>query len=281
VTAALVLASLSAQSATSSAAPLGSGSLCFGLIVSSSGPAQVGGSLASLPDSFGSTAREIMLTSSLALSRTRVHNRRHLAPVTVETSEIGQLAERNFREAVDLILQEHTMLAVDLTAARVLNRLLRRDLVPDEIRGRYDHRSPSGYAFEVDGFIGHRPKDFYITWLGSDQARQLQADSPIEFAEIVHNSIAALDSFPDGNGRLSRLMADLILLKAGLAPAFYTSMSDYFARGNPRSGVSREVRKAYFREAVARGQQRAGLVPPPGSQLAPPVSWPWLRTAED
>jgi len=70
-------------------------------------------------------------------------------------------------------------------------------------------------------------------------------------AHLVHRAIAGLDSFPDGNGRLARLMADLALLKGGKAPALYDSRPSYFAT----FGLSAAAQRRYFLERVRGGQQ--------------------------
>lgn len=200
-------------------------------------------------------ALEIMMEGSLSLSRTKSTGRRFMAPDSVTDEQISKIAEVNFRRAARFILENFENLEMNLQTAVTINKILTKELVPEEVRGRFDYRA-YGDSPEIDKNIGQLPKDFYVTWLSSPAAKLMFKTSPVEFAEVVHNTVVALDSFTDGNGRLSRLLADLALIKSGLAPADYTSMQDYFDRGNTRSGVAREVRKQYFKEVVRRGQLR-------------------------
>ena len=198
----------------------------------------------------------IMLRGSLQVSRTRVLGRRFMAPSSVSDRHIPDIAERNFREAAALVLDHAHELPLTQATATELNRILTRDLVPDDVRGQATYRRD--------------PSAFY-RWLGSAEARDLGARDPVALAERVHHEIATLDAFPDGNGRTSRLMADLVLVRSGHAPALYTDMQDYFERGGPREPATRESQVPYFREIVQRGQQfanrslrrRAAVTPPP------------------
>lgn len=198
-------------------------------------------------------ALKIMMDGSLNVSRTKVVGRRFIAPAEVADSQIAVIAESNFKKAAEFVIKNFETLGLNLETAVTLNKILTEGLVPEINRGKYDYRVHGSYVGEIDSAIGRSPRDFYITWLNSREAKLLFKKSPIEFAEIVHNSVMSLDSFPDGNGRLSRLFADLALIKSNLAPAYYTSMTDYFERGNSRSEVNREVRKNYFYEIVIKG----------------------------
>jgi hypothetical protein len=198
-------------------------------------------------------ALHIMMEGSLNVSRTKVLGRRFMAPAEVKDAQIADLAEANFKKAAVYIIENFESLEMNLQTAVILNKILTEGLVSENIRGNPNFRMNGTYVHEVDANIGQRPDDFYVTWLNSPEAQSLFRTSPVEYAEIVHNSIMSLDSFPDGNGRLSRLFADLALIKSDISPAYYTSMKDYFDRGNARSPVSREVRKAYFYEIVRKG----------------------------
>lgn len=200
-------------------------------------------------------ALQIMLEGSLNVSRTKASGRRFMAPEDVADNQIAVLAEANFRKAANYVLLNFEHLEINLKTATVLNKILTEGLVPQEVRGQFNYRPLGPYAHQLGPEIGTLPKDFYVTWLSSPQAKALYEVDPIAFAEVVHNAVVSLDSFPDGNGRLSRLFADLVLIKSGQAPAFYTSMKDYFDRGNARAPVSREVRQQYFREIVEKGRK--------------------------
>ncbi|XP_072162921.1 protein adenylyltransferase FICD-like [Diadema setosum] len=55
----------------------------------------------------------------------------------------------------------------------------------------------------------------YITWLNSEEASALH---PVEFAAVAHYKFIFIHPFLDGNGRTSRLLMNLILLKGGYPP---------------------------------------------------------------
>lgn len=201
---------------------------------------------------FHEVALKIMLDGSLNVSRTKVLSRRFMAPKDLEKNEISKIAEDNFKTAAEYVLLNYENLPINLDTAVFLNKILTKGLVPENVRGKYNYRPPVKKD-EMDGFIGQTAEDFYVHWLNSSMAQTMLRTSPFKLAEIVHNTIICLDSFPDGNGRLSRLLADLVLLKGNLAPAYYTSMTDYFARGTPHAGVPRDVRQEYFYEITRKG----------------------------
>lgn len=208
---------------------------------------------------FAEIALKIMMEGSLNVSRTKVLGRRFIAPTQIKNEQIAIIAETNFKKAARFVLKNFDSLDINLKTAVILNKILTKGLVPESVRGQYDFRIGGTYVKEIDQSIGYHPRDFYITWLNSPEAKSLYTSSPIEFAEILHNTIMSLDSFPDGNGRLSRLFADLALIKNNISPAYYTSMQDYFDRGNARSEVPRHKRKIYFNEIVIRGMSLLGL----------------------
>src|SRR5690606_6884526 len=100
--------------------------------------------------------------------------------------------------------------------------------------------------------IARAPDQFY-RWLDKHGA-SFGARDPVGLAELLHYNLSGLDSFPDGNGRTARLMADLALLKHDRAPARYSQMETYFEQGSPHGPASREAARAYFATACAWGQ---------------------------
>ena len=209
-------------------------------------------------------AFKIMVDGSQKASRTIALGRRFLAPISLGDREISNLGEDNFQKTARYVLDHLDQLDVNKETAIRLNKMLTKGLVPEKERGNYLYRQEGSYGYQTDDFVKGNPKIFYH-WLDSKTAKELAIHDPVTLAEIIHNNIVALDSFPDGNGRLSRVFADMVLLKAGLAPAYYTDMSDYFKRGTPRGiqGVSipasRASRVEYFREIVENGQRAMNL----------------------
>jgi hypothetical protein len=197
----------------------------------------------------------IMVEGSLEVSRTKVEGRRFLASPSLRERQIARTAERNFREAARFVVDNADRLQLNRDTAIAINRLVTRGLVPEGDRGNHLYRPVSGYSSVTDDFVGGDVERFY-RWLASAGTAAGPRD-PVLLAERIHHNMSALDSFPDGNGRTARIMADLALLKHGRAPALYTHMADYFVRGSPRAPGPRADRLAYFREIAARGQARA------------------------
>lgn len=199
-------------------------------------------------------ALAVMLSGSQKASRTVALGRRFIAPRDVPDSAISGIAEKNFVAAATYVVENSAHLPINQETAVKLNRMLTEGLVPEADRGRFDFRLRGPYVHETDSFVAGSPEKLY-RWLESAEAQKMQTTDPVGFAEILHNNLVALDSFPDGNGRLSRLFSDLALLRAGRGPASYTDMRDYFARGNARAEVSRQARQAYYREIAESGDQ--------------------------
>lgn len=186
-----------------------------------------------------SVALAIMAAGSLNLSRSATVGRKWFAPEQMTNQEVAAKSESNFRKAAILVVDHAKDLPINQETAVTLNKILTEGLVPAEIHG-----NPH---FHTDTYV-------FYSWLESAETQKLAHDNPVEMANLLHYKMSRLDSFPDGNGRLARLMADIALIKGGYAPVFYSDMKDYFERGNHRSKVSPETRRAYFKEMVERGQ---------------------------
>ena len=55
----------------------------------------------------------------------------------------------------------------------------------------------------------------FTYWLNSEETQNIR---PIEFAALAHYKLVVIHPFYDGNGRTSRLLMNLILMKAGYPP---------------------------------------------------------------
>ena len=64
-----------------------------------------------------------------------------------------------------------------------------------------------------------------------------------EIAARFHHRLVAIHPFPNGNGRHSRLMTDLLLIKAGLEP-FTWGADDLVAAGAVRTRYIDALRQA-------------------------------------
>lgn len=188
------------------------------------------------PMSWRQAALSIMVESA-RMSRTVADGENLLLPRwEVPDWDVRYTAERNFREAAELVLDHHADLPLGLETAVRLNKILTRGLVPAESWGKVGFRDERG------------PLRFY-RWLESDRGRRVATTHPEIFAHMVQRQIGLLDSFPDGNGRLARLMADLALLRAGKAPALYEDRTAYFQSFK----LSSREQRRYFEASARRG----------------------------
>lgn len=163
----------------------------------------------------------------------------------------NSMVTTNFKNAAIYVLSHSRDLSLDLKTSVKLNEMLTQDLVDPKFMGDINFRPHSKTRLKATPFHLY-PQAFYH-WLETPEAQRLLKSDPIRLAELAHHTISALDSFPDGNGRLARMFSDLILLKAGLNPAYYPSQSEYFT-WNAASGASRDQQLEAYIKSVQLGQ---------------------------
>jgi hypothetical protein len=169
-------------------------------------------------------------------------------------TQIHERARRDLRSAAERVVESAADLPLTLATAQRLNRLVTRGTV----------------LWDRGELVGTRAQPIYA-WLESPEAQRLARTDPVTLAEQVHFEISAVDAFPDGNGRTARLMADLILLRSGRAPAFFGSRAAYFAGANARAASSRERQAQCFRRAASRGAALVERLFPSAAGTARPL----------
>jgi fido (protein-threonine AMPylation protein) len=117
-----------------------------------------------------------------------------------------QLADQNTRITIETILELHTLMLHDLnpTAGQ-----FRR--VPVYVRGS-DLVTP--HHSEVLGLMRQ-----WVTWVNNVDGGSTDYN-PVVRAAIAHHGFVMVHPFEDGNGRVSRLLLNMQLLRDGYAPAF-------------------------------------------------------------
>lgn len=65
----------------------------------------------------------------------------------------------------------------------------------------------------------------FLVWLGSAKTKAI---NPVILAGIVHYEIARMHPFIDGNGRVARLLASLVLYKSGFDHQRFFALDDYY-----------------------------------------------------
>lgn len=199
----------------------------------------------------------IMTAGSLNLSRTAIVGRKFFAH-DLDHDQVKDKATINFLRTAEWMIDNVADLPLSLDTAEQINRMLTEGLVPERLRGNlFFHGNPKF----------HDEVKLFYRWLESDKGKAFAREHPVEMAERLHFLLSFFDGAPDSNGRTARMMADLALMKAGMAPAFYLDIDDYFTRGSVRSGVSLEQRRRYFREMVDRGQEVMATMQPMRERL--------------
>lgn len=188
------------------------------------------------------TAVAIMLAGSMMLSRTNLLGRRVIAEDGLSTAQVQATAERNFRTAAEWVANNAADLRLNRATVIALNRILTRNLLDDAIAGDPDYRADSAPFFR---------------WLETEVPQVLESEGPEELAYRIHFKLTRMHGFPDANARTARLLADLVLLQNGLAPAMHTSLKGYFEKGTgvSRRRINHTTRRSYWHEAIALGQR--------------------------
>jgi len=82
----------------------------------------------------------------------------------------------------------------------------------------------------------------------------LNNESIIEAIAVTHIEFILIHPFRDGNGRLSRFLADVMAVQAGLQPLDYTSWdqnkNEYFAAIQQGMAMNYEPMKAWVKRAI-------------------------------
>lgn len=131
----------------------------------------------------------------------------------IKGKELREIYEtRNTRQVVDMLLKKK----FDVTHADIIrmHKMLMRDIderigyktLPNFIMGRRVKTTPPEKVWEgMENMIG-----MYNRSLGSLH--------PLEIAAIVHGRFERIHPFPDGNGRVGRLLMNTILVNNGYPP---------------------------------------------------------------
>ncbi len=184
-------------------------------------------------------ALAVMLTTSSPLSRAISYARPYSRQIILNcAADCRRWAEEGFARGARFVVEQASAAALPTcTSIRELNALL-----------VYDQDPPTA------GQLCSDAAEPLFVWLETPEAARMAACDPVALAEHVHYEVSARDAFVEGNGRTARLLADWILIRAGMAPVFYRGMRPYFERGSARAPCTREAKQRYFLRLVMRGQ---------------------------
>lgn len=140
-----------------------------------------------------------------------------------------------YAEAMDLVLGAYEDLRITENHIRQLHQTVLRHSSKDERhRGSYKSLSNNVVAFNVDGaqigvvfetatpFDTPREMKALVAW--TRKAIEEEAHHPLLIVAVFIVTFLAIHPFQDGNGRLSRVLTTLMLLRAGYAYVPYASL---------------------------------------------------------
>lgn len=142
------------------------------------------------------------------------------------------------KEAIDYVEElSHKATKITEFEIRNIHNLVCRGTMPDEA-GRYRtvdvKAGGTDYEYVASFLVPQLMSDF-VDWVNSSE----NGSHPVEFAAEAHYRFVALHPFRDGNGRVARLLMNLLLLRAGF----------------PILVVTNEIRSDYI-EALVASQQK-------------------------
>jgi Fic family protein len=140
-----------------------------------------------------------------------------------------------YAEAMDLVFEAFADMGLTENHIRQLHQTLLRHSTKDERhRGSYKTLSNNVVAFDADGkeigavfetatpFDTPREMEELVAW--TRKALDEQAHHPLLIIGVFAVTFLAIHPFQDGNGRLSRVLTTLLLLRAGYAYVPYASL---------------------------------------------------------
>jgi len=140
-----------------------------------------------------------------------------------------------YADAMDMVFESHDAITLTENHIKQLHGvLLKYSTKDEEHRGAYKTITNHVEAFDADGkslgvvfqtatpFETPRMMETLVAWYNSQANEQTQ--HPLLLIAVFINVFLAIHPFRDGNGRLSRILTTLLLLRAGYAYVPYSSM---------------------------------------------------------
>ena len=181
-------------------------------------------------ESVGSSTRIEGAKLSDAQVETLLSNIRIRTFATRDEQEVA-----GYAEAIDLVFQAYADMRLTENHIRQLHQTLLRHSTKDERhRGAYKTLPNNVVAFDVDGreigvvfetatpFDTPREMEALVAW--TRKAIEEEALHPLLIVAIFAVVFLAIHPFQDGNGRLSRVLTTLLLLRADYAYVPYASL---------------------------------------------------------
>lgn len=134
-----------------------------------------------------------------------------------------------------------------------IHRLVTTKTLTTELSGRYrknmvyvvrrhaDGRQEIMYT-AADAALVSKLMDDLIQWIQHSEAEQI---NPVIVAGVVHQEIAAIHPFADGNGRTARALATLVLYQRGYDFRRLFALEDYYNNNRPAYYAAINIGKNY------------------------------------
>lgn len=181
-------------------------------------------------ESIGSSTRIEGAKLTDAQVETLLSNLEKTAFLTRDEQEVA-----GYAEVMDLVFEAYDDLAITENHIRQLHQTLLRLSSKDERHRRlYNTLSNNVVAFDADGkeigvvfetaspFDTPREMEELVAW--ANKAIREEAHHPLLIIAVFVVVFLAIHPFQDGNGRLSRVLTTLLLLRAGYAYVPYASL---------------------------------------------------------
>lgn len=134
-----------------------------------------------------------------------------------------------------------------------IHRLVTTNTLPIESSGKYRKRTVYVVRRHLDGrqkIMYTAPQasdvaqlmDNLIVWIQQSSSKQI---NPVIVAGIVHQEIAAIHPFADGNGRTARALATLLLYQRGYDFRRLFALEDYYNNDRPAYYAAINIGKDY------------------------------------
>lgn len=148
------------------------------------------------------------------------------------TYSLHEIEVKNYLEALRYIERNYRLKITEKSIMN-LHKLITRNLLPSDKTGKYKNKqnyiiNEKGIRIYIPASPQKTPRQMneLIAWLNSSATKDL---NPIIICAIFHHRFLSIHPFSDGNGRLARLIATLILYQRGFDTHHIFTLDDYFA----------------------------------------------------
>lgn len=171
----------------------------------------------------------------------------------LDSNETEGLVLRTISTQAELDQAEH--LNIQLAIEWTLTKKFTADKILEEKFIRDLHHKMYGKVWKWAGKFRTTNKNIGVDkYIISTELKQLLDDakywlahesfSPVEFAVRFKHRLVSIHCFPNGNGRHSRLMADIIIGKIFKLPVFTWGAANLVQQGNTRTAYLNAIRTA-------------------------------------